>query len=356
MSYGGSNQYGQYGGNPYEQGGEYGASANPYGSTTGGYGASNPYGTASHNHANAPPLQHHEASNYSQASQYSEIPMGGQPNALPTQGPRVIPNDDFLTRVNACKNRINNLTTYIADIAKVQQRILSEPDSTASSAQLEGLVTNTQNLNMTIKDEIKFLETDAARSGGNVTKDSQIRNLKSTFTKNLQEYQSMEAQYRERYREQIKRQYMIVNPEASQTEVEEAADLDWGSEGVFQTALKSNRSGHASSVLGAVRARHNDIQRIEKTMEELATLFIQLNEAVVLQDSAVNQTELQTEGVVKESERANEQLDKGIEHIKRRNRLRRWTLFVFILIICIIALVLGLYFGLHKNNNNNNNA
>ena len=105
-------------------------------------------------------------------------------------------------------------------------------------------------------------------------------------------------------------------------------------------------------MLGAVRARHNDIQNIEKTMIELAELFNQLNEAVVLQDSQITQTEQKTETVLEEGKQANLQLDKGIEHIRRRNRLRRWTLFVFILIICIIALVVGLYFGLNKNNNN----
>lgn len=100
-----------------------------------------------------------------------------------------------------------------------------------------------------------------------------------------------------------------------------------------------------------MRARHNDIQRIEKTMIELSELFQQLNEQVVYQEPQVQQAEQQTEVVIDQGKQAHIELDKGIEHIRRRNRLRRWTLFVFILIICIIALVLGLYFGLKKDNN-----
>ncbi|EOD49691.1 putative snare domain-containing protein [Neofusicoccum parvum UCRNP2] len=332
MSHGG---YQQYGGNPY--GGE-----NPYGQSIGGgagYGASNPYGGQDQN-------------DYAHDSNYAEM---GNLNGPPQQSSRVMGTDEFLARVDGAKQRIRQLTSQITEISTIHQRLLSDAGSSGANQQLEHLTSQTQILNTQIKDEIKFLETDAARTGGNPTKDSQIRNLKNSFTSELQSYQKIEAEYRERYREQIKRQIRIVNPEASEAEVNEAAQQEWGTEGIFQTALKSNRSAQANSVLGAVRARHNDIQRIEKTMSELALLFTQLNEQVVLQEDQVVKGEQQTEGVYQQAQAANTELDKGIEHIKRRNRLRRWTLFVFILIICIIALVLGLYFGLRKNNNGNNN-
>ncbi|KAK8248577.1 t-SNARE [Phyllosticta capitalensis] len=343
MSYGG---YNQYGGNPYEQ-----EAANPYGQPS-------PYAAQvrSTRPDQAPPLTHQQASNYSQPSQYSEVPMTGQ--QMPQQPQHILSNDDFLSRVDGCKERIRELTSLITQISTIHQRLLSDANEAAAHRQLESLTSQTQVKNTGIKDEIKFLEADNLRSGNNVTKNSQIRSLKNSFTRELQSYQQIEKEYRDRYREQIKRQVRIVNPEASEAEVEEAADSNWRDEGIFQTALKSNRSGQANSVLGAVRARHNDIQNIEKTMVELAELFNQLNEAVVLQDSQITQTEQKTETVLEEGKQANVQLDKGIDHIRRRNRLRRWTLFIFILIICIIALVVGLYFGLNKNNGGggNNNS
>lgn len=93
-------------------------------------------------------------------------------------------------------------------------------------------------LNTSIKDQIKFLERDAAQQGNsNAIKNSQVGQLKSSFKKQLEEYRSEEASYERRYREQIARQYRIVNPDASEDEVREAQDADWGSEGVFQTAV-----------------------------------------------------------------------------------------------------------------------
>jgi syntaxin 1B/2/3 len=145
-------------------------------------------------------------------------------------------NPDFLARVEAVRNEIRTLTGNISEVATIHQRVLGNPDP-AASRQLESIVASTQILNTKIKDQIKQLEMDAARSGRNQTKDSQIRTLKSNFKSQLEEYQKEEMGYRTRYREQIERQYRIVNPEATDAEVREAADADWGDEGVFQTAV-----------------------------------------------------------------------------------------------------------------------
>jgi syntaxin 1B/2/3 len=105
-------------------------------------------------------------------------------------------------------------------------------------------------------------------------------------------------------------------------------------------------------VLGAVRARHNDIQRIEKTLGELALLFQQLNEQVVYQEEQVTRVEEQTENVNKDTTHANTQLDQGIKSARRARKLKWWTLGIVILIIAILAAALGGYFGTRAKNNN----
>lgn len=92
-------------------------------------------------------------------------------------------------------------------------------------------------MNTRIKDEIRTLEIDAKRSQGNATKDTQVRTLKQSFKNQLEQFRKEESDYGQRYRDQIKRQFKIVNPEATDAEVNEAADADWGNEGVFQTAV-----------------------------------------------------------------------------------------------------------------------
>jgi len=122
----------------------------------------------------------------------------------------------------------------------LHQRALSSTDS-STTAQLEDLVTQTQLKNTQIRDQIKYLEGDALKTqdGSKTVKARQAKQLKSEFEKALRDYQQEEVAYRQRYREQISRQYRIVNPEATEAEVQEASELDWGSEGVFQTAVSA---------------------------------------------------------------------------------------------------------------------
>jgi len=327
MSY---TQYDQYGGNPYNNGpaaetGQGGAHAQP----------------------GAQGLQQ-EMSNYSATSNYSNA---GAPAAAgtTTTSSSILTQQDFLARVDYAKSEIRSLSSDIQEIASLHQRALSSPDGN-SSAQLENLVTKTQLKNTQIRDQIKYLELDALKTqdGTKSVKARQAKQLKGEFEKSLKEYQSEEVAYRQRYRDQIARQYRIVNPEASETEVQEASELDWGSEGVFQTALKSNRSGQASSVLGAVRARHNELQRIEATLTELAAMFADMAQIVEAQDPVIEHTEQNAVQTVDDVKNGNTQIDKANEHARRRNRLKWWCLLVVVLIILAIALGVGLGVGLAK--------
>ncbi|KAH9826040.1 Protein transport protein SSO2 [Teratosphaeria destructans] len=353
MSY---NAYGGYGGNPYgaeqQQAGGYGAS-NPYGGDAG-----NPYGGeyGQAQSGSRPQEVQHQASTYTQDSQYSQQASAAMPTNAPGHaphqnvqyvqaGPATLSNPDFLSRVEAVKADIRTLTTHVGQIGSLHQRSLSSADTTGSS-ELESIITQTQVLNTSIKDQIKFLETDAARSKDNNVKNTQVGQLKTSFAKQLQEYRVEEANYEKRYREQIARQYRIVNPEATDAEVQEATQADWGNEGVFQTALKTNRSATANTVLGAVRARHNDILKIEKTLMELNQLMEDLATAVVLQDEPIQAAQQHTENVKKDTEAGNVHLDKGIDSARRARKLKWICFWIVVAILCILALILGLYFGL----------
>lgn len=91
-------------------------------------------------------------------------------------------------------------------------------------------------------------------------------------------------------------------------------------------------------------------------MVELSKLFLELNERVVEQEAQTVQVEEQTFQVNEDAKHANTQLDQGIKSARRARKLKWWSLLVFIIIIAIIALVLGIYFGVVVPNRNKNNG
>ncbi|KAI4597410.1 hypothetical protein KJ359_004516 [Pestalotiopsis sp. 9143b] len=286
---------------------------------------SNPYGSADQGYDQGYGGQEHELQSYPQQS----------------QGAVTLTQQDFLQRISHLREQIGTLTTNVQAIASLHQRALAESDGGLSAQQLERLVAETQTLNGGIRDQLKFLATDASRTtdGSKSLKDQQVSTQKANFERELRAYQQEESQYRQRYRDQIARQYRIVNPDASEDEVRQATEADWGNEGVFQTALRTNRTGQATSVLGNVRARHNELQRIEQTLIELASMFQDLAVLVEQQEVAVQAAEQNAENTQKWTEEGNVHVGKGIKSARNRRKLKWWCLLVTILIIIIVAAV-----------------
>ena len=132
--------------------------------------------------------------------------------------------------------------------------MLSSPDN-RSSAELESIVSQTQIRNTQIKDEIKFLERDTARDPSNSFKRTQVESLKRTFKSQLEDFQREEADYSKRYREAIARQYRVINPEATEAEVQEAANADWGDEGIFTQAVSAPPQDQIDCILTTFTAQ-----------------------------------------------------------------------------------------------------
>lgn len=178
--------------------------------------------------------QGHEMQNYGAPQQQQ------QQQQAPAAAPHVLSQQDFLGRIGHLRNEIGTVTRNIEAIASLHQHSLAESDNGLSSQQLERIVAETQNLNAAIRDQLKFLANDANKDTGSARslKERQVNTIKNEFERELHSYQSEESAFRQRYRDQIARQYRIVNPEASEDEVRQAAEADWGNEGVFQTAVR----------------------------------------------------------------------------------------------------------------------
>ncbi|KAK4161904.1 t-SNARE [Cladorrhinum sp. PSN259] len=276
-------------------------------------------------------------------------PQQGYGMAQQPQSGKIRSRHDFLQDVQAIREQIKTLEAKIRDIETLHGRALADTDGNAQS-QLDALVAETQVINTGIRSRIQSLKSDTERSQDSdfIFKKPHFDSLNSMFKDTIQNFLREEQAYKQRYREQIARQYRIVNPQATEAEVQQAADADWGDEGIFQTALRTNRSGQASAVLGNVRARHNDMLKIERSITELVELLDLLNQQIVQQGNIIEDVAQKAEQTTDHLADANTQITKGVEHARRRRKMKWWCLGICVLIVLIIALALGLVFGLKK--------
>lgn len=224
---------------------------------------------------------------------------------------------------------MRTFNSNVAQISDLHSRSLNNMDDAAAqrnAAQLDELVEDTSALSATLKKQIKVLEAGKGSGRDGQIRQQQVRFaiykaififsqetqtalVKSKFVEAIQNYQSVEQQYRAKYKQRMERQYKIgkstrgenygltlligftVKPDATPEEVKAVVNDEQGGQ-IFSQAvctdifispgcltnyciiqLMNNRYTDSRAAYREVQERHEDIKRIEKTLAELAQLF-----------------------------------------------------------------------------------
>lgn len=310
---------------------------NTYG---GGYGQSNPYD-------NAPPPQYGQQPVEMQNIGQSDNPYAQQQN--PTD-PNAILND-----CRAVGRAIDDLESRLAALQRSQRQFISS--SGDSSKEVDALSADIMSGYRGLADRVKRIksrpESQDARNK------PQVEALDRRIRKAINAYQVVETQFRKDVQEQQRRQFLIVRPDATEEEIQEATSEGADTQ-IFQQALmNSDRRGQAQSALSNVRQRHAAIQQIEKTMLELQQLFQDLDAIVMEQEPMVQNVEQRAMDTHEHLEQGNVQLDRGIQSA-RAARKKKWICLgicvAIILVIVIIILIWAGVTGKFSSGNNNNSG
>jgi len=261
---------------------------------------------------------------------------------------------DFYSEISSLQDALRTFNDNVARIGDLHSRSLNNTDDMAAqknAQQLDQLVDDTSALSAQLKSRVKALE----RQGGS-GRDGQIRKqqtalVKSKFVEAIQSYQTVEQQYRTKYKQRMERQFKIVKPDASPEEVRAVVNDESGGQIFSQALLNSNRYGESRAAYREVQERHEDIKRIEKTLGELAQLFNDMSVLVEQQDETINNIETTAANVEKDTEAGLGYTEKAVVSA-RAARKKRWICFIICLIVLII---IGVVVGIEVNNQVNKN-
>ncbi|TXT04261.1 hypothetical protein VHUM_04259 [Vanrija humicola] len=251
----------------------------------------------------------------------------------------------FWDQLSATNSLLTELEQKIQAVKQAQQASLNSTDPNAVGY-ADQLSDDARKLRNEAKSAIKTLFQNIH---GDKSAKAQAEAAKTRFTRALQEHQQVEQSYRKATKDRVGRQYKIVKPEASQVEVDQFVES--GNTQVFsQALLNSNKYGAARGALHEVQQRHQELQKIEKTMTELAQMFQEMSMLVEQQDETIGQVEQQTLDVHNNIELGNKQLDEATKKAIAARR-KKWICFWIVLVIIIIAAVaigIGIWKGVTK--------
>ncbi|KAJ2351018.1 hypothetical protein GGF43_004151, partial [Coemansia sp. RSA 2618] len=144
-------------------------------------------------------------------------------------------------------------------------------------------------------------------------------------------YSQVAKGYSMQYREKLKKQYRIANPDATEEEVDEAVYNDDAHQAFATAVSKSSKNINATRVLSSVKQRHDDVKKIEKTIEELAALISELAELVDEQQLQLDNIEDAVEASSTYVREGHEQIGQAIVLKKKSNKKKWWCILVFII-------------------------
>jgi syntaxin 1B/2/3 len=257
--------------------------------------------------------------------------------------------DVFRDEVTAIQDKINTYSSNIQRIGELQTRILNSTDETAAArqaSQLDTLTEETSVLAVQLRREIKGME---ARGGDD--RDGQVRaqqadRLKTKFVNALEQYQQSEYTYRTKYKERITRQLKIVKPNATQDEINSVVNNPNGGQVFEQALMDGQRVGESRSAYREVQDRHKDLQRIERTIAELAQLFTDMATVVEKADDQIKVIEQNAYDTELNTEKGLDNVVQAKESAARARRGRKICFILTIVIILVLALAIGVPLGL----------
>ncbi|GBE82013.1 t-SNARE [Sparassis latifolia] len=257
----------------------------------------------------------------------------------------------FYEEVSSIQDSIATFSANVARIGDLHSRTLNSTDDGAShqnAALLDDLIAQTRDLSNILKQRIQALAAaPSARPQDSRIRKNQTGLLRSKFVEVLQNYQQVERDYRARYKQRVERQFKIVKPDATPEEVNEVVnDTDGRGEQVFAQALSvSTRYGESRAAYREVQDRHQDIRRIEHTLEELAQMFNDMSVLVEQQDETINAVDT-TAGQVEENTKAGlDQTTKAVKSARAARRKRWYCFFLVLIILIIVGIVVGVVVG-----------
>lgn len=247
----------------------------------------------------------------------------------------------FMNKINMINNNLNNYESVINQIDNLHKQLLteiSEENEMNLRHSLDNFISQASDLQYTLKNDIKNVQRLALNDSN---KHAQAENSRQKFLKLIQDYRIIDSNYKDENKEQAKRQYKIIQPDATDEEVE-AAINDAGGQQIFsQALLNANRRGEAKTALAEVQARHQELLKLEKTMAELNQLFNDMEELVIEQQENIEVIDKNVEDAQQDVEQGVGHTNKAVKSAKRarRNKMRCYIICFLIFAVVVVVVV-----------------
>jgi len=266
-------------------------------------------------------------------SQYSRSVSPQSEVAQPKTG--IGKEEEFFRTVEDIKAKLSTSVALAKEIETCHKQAITAIDPTATQKLSQIIQQKTETataLLATIRTALS--STLQPLSTPNPHFQSQYKVLAKKFMDTIKDFETMQTSYRAKYRKQIQRQYLIINPQATEEELE-CVSID---PQTMQHQLFAMASRHSAlQALQAMQQRHAEMEIIEKSVEELARLFEDMAFIVKQQGEMIMRVEQHVDQLAADVEKGKTYVSKGLRLAQKMQRYK------WLVIIGAVALLLAVF-------------
>mmetsp|Transcript_21202 Transcript_21202/g.35092 ORF Transcript_21202/g.35092 Transcript_21202/m.35092 type:complete len:310 (+) Transcript_21202:246-1175(+) len=260
----------------------------------------------------------------------------------------------FFAAVEQIKNEITQVQRATANIQKINeeaQKATTTEKEQELSKKLRSTIDKTNKQAKAAKNllgELKHENEQLKKQKEVTTSDLRVReNLLNTLTRKfideMKAYQAAQQQYKTDIQNKMKRQVLVVKPDATDQEVEEIMKSEGGRDALYkQTILAGGVNDEITTVTAKVAGKYQDVKTLEQSVAELHQMFLDFALLVEQQGELLNNIEHQVRQAADHVEEANKDVHQSIEIQKSIRKKQIWIILIVIVCLVIVLFATGI--------------
>jgi t-SNARE complex subunit (syntaxin) len=255
---------------------------------------------------------------------------------------------EFFEEVGQIKNLLSLLRNNVRLLQEIYHRQAVTADFQKNSIEIERLLDSSNLTAGQIRTRLNKLKQETASLPAENPQKKTRTNLHGTLTKKFfeiqEEYNTVQINYKNQYREKIERQAQIIKPDVTREEIEHVMQ---GETDFFTVDDDSHMQ--AKNALMEIQEQQRGLQQLEKGFQELNQLFIELRATTEVKSEAIADILSNTSNTVMYSQEAVVSVTKAEEYASQR---RKRIILITSSFITILLIVMGIAVAIIINNCN----
>lgn len=251
--------------------------------------------------------------------------------------------DNFFQHVATIRGNIDKIAQDVEQVKKMHSTMLSAAvQEQEVKDELERVMYDVKRTANTVRTNLKEMEQrinqQDQESSYNNYAEARIRRcqhstLARRFVEVMSDYNTTQSDYREKCKARIKRQLEITGKTKTYEEVEEM--LEGGDPAIFTSDIVIETQ-QARQALGDIEARHRDIINLEKSIQELHEMFLDMAMLVESQGEMIDRIEYNVEQAVDFVQSAKSDTKKAVKY---QSKARRKKILIIICVLVLLAIL-----------------